>query len=544
MNDSVFIFLIIFIIAGLIYFLYKIMLASEKENKNNELQITSNEIIEQLSILHRQKKNNIVESLAKNYLEKKGHDDDVRTILTKTLYDSKKIYDAIEQAKIIIKHQPENFNMRIFLANCYLEIEKPMKAITVFQEVLEADPDNFIAIKELAKVYFDTNQKKSAIKMFKRLEEFLESNQEKAKNKIKIAEIHVEFMEFDLAIEEYEQVLEIYPEDISVKKRLIELYKKVADYDSLIELANEISSAFGNEENGLWAMKILMDTYRIMQNYEKALEFANLIKAHPMSNDIQSDENIAKILFEEGKINECIELLNSLIDEDENNIELKESLAKAYEKNQDFNAAINIYKKILDLANAEDISKIHFEISNLYSNWAMHSFSHNENEDCFKHFTTAIKYCAQNPDIYYRLGNINHLIKNFNEAISQYKKAIELSPQNPDYYYAISECYEEIDSVYEQKKALTESLKYNPGNAKTHYKLGVIYNLQNDNNNAMIHINKAIELDEGFIEAKRKLALILEHLGDKDGAIGIYENILNIEPENQDVLNNLRMLKT
>lgn len=543
MKDSVFIFFTIFITTGLIYCLYKIMLGSGKDDKNNELQITSEDLLTQLNILHRQKKYNIVESLAKNYLEKKGHDDGVRTILTKVLYESQRIYDAIEQAKIVIRHQPDNFHMRLFLANCYLEIEKPMKAITVFQEVLEEDADNFVAIKELAKVYFDTNQKRSAIKMYQRLEELLESNQEKAKNKIKIAEIHVEFMEYDLAAKEYEQVLEIYPEDISVKKRLTELYKKLSDYDSLIELANEIYATCANEENGLWALKMLMDIYRIMQNYGKALEFANLIKAHPMSNHIQSEENIAKILFEEGKINEVIELLKSLIIQDPNNLGLKKELAKAYEKNQDFESAIDIYKKILDSANAEDITKIHFEISNIYANWAMYSFSHNENEECFKHFTVAIKYCAQNPDIYYRLGNVNQLIKNFNEAISQYKKAIEFNPQNSDYYYAIAECYEEIDSVYEQKKALEESLKYNPENARAHYKLGVIYDLQNDHNSALTHVLTAIKLDESFIDAKHKLALMLEHTGDKEGAIKLYEEILRIEPENEHALNNLKMLK-
>lgn len=541
MNDSIFIFVIVFITAGLIYFLYRIMLGAEKDDKN-DLQITHAELMEQLNILLKQKKYNIVESLAKKYLEKKASDDGVRTVLTKAYHESKKIYEAIDHAKIIIKHQPDNFTMRIFLANCYLEVEKPMQSISIFQEILEEDPDNFIAIKELAKVYYDTNQKKSSIKMYTRLEEFLDSNQEKVRNKLKIAEIHIEFFDFDLAIKEYEQILEIYPEDISVKKRLIELYKKVSDYESLIELANEVLETSNNEENSLWIMKMLMDTYRIMQNYEKALEYANLIKDHSLSNPIQSGENIAKILFEEGRLNECIELLKSLITEDPNNTGLKKELAKAYEKNQNFELAVNVYKKILDEANAEEIDKIHFEISNIYSNWAMYSFSQNENEDCFKHFSTALQYHAQNPDIYYQLGNVNQLIKNFNEAISQYKKAIELNPQNPDYYYATAECYEEIDCIYDQKKALAESLKHNPDNAKANYKLGIIYNLQNDNNSAITYLQKAIKLDENFVDAKRKLALIFEHMGDKDGAITLYEDILSIEPENEEILNNLKMI--
>lgn len=542
MNDLIFVFLTIFIVTGMIYFLYKIMLGSEKDNKDEELQITSQELLQQINILYRQKKYNIVENLAKKYLEKKPADDDIRTVFAKSLYDSQKIYDAIDQAKIILKHKPQNFDMKVFISNCYVGVEKPMKAVTILQEILETDPNNVVAIKELAHIYYKTNQKLSSIKMYKKLEEFLDSNQEKAKNKALVAEMHVYFKEFDLAIKEYEEILGIYPEEINVRKRLIELYKLTSDYEALIELATEVIKT-SDSANALWAMNAIMDAYRITQNYEKALEFANLIKEHPLSNEIQSGENIAQIFLEEGKIDSSIEMLKSLIEKDPKNVELKKSLARSYEANENFELATELYRKILDNANAQDIEQIHFEMSNIYSNWAIHLFLQNDNSECFKHFIIALKYGPKNPDIYYRLGNVNKLIKSFNESISQYKKAIELDNQNPDYYYAISECYEAIDSIYEQKKALIEYLKYNSNSAKVYYKLGVIYSTQNDLTNAMSHIKKAIELDENFVEPKYKLALMLEHAGDKEGAITLYEDILRLTPENEEIANNLRMLR-
>lgn len=543
MNDFIFVFFTITVTTGLIYVLYKIMLGSEKSDKDIELQITSEGILQQLNILQKQKKYNIVESLAKNYLEKKGRNDEVRTILTKALYASGRIYEAIDQAKIIIKHQPFNFDIQIFMANCYLDVEKPMKTIEILQDILDKDPNNVVAIKELAQVYFKTSQKKSAIGMYKRLEEFLDSNYEKAKNKAKIAEIYIEYIEMDSAIKEYEQILEIYPDDMTVKKRLIELYKMEEHYDALIELANDIAAHHADDENGLWSLNNLMDTYRIMHNYEKALEYADLIKNHPLAKQNKVDEDIAKILFDEGRIDENIELLNYLISEDPTNTGLKKELAKSYEAKQDFDSAIDIFKNILEIANAGEIKQIHSEMSTIYSNWAMYLFSKNEVEECFKHFTIALKYSDQNPDIYYNLGNVNKAIKNFNESISQYKKAIELDPQNADYYSAIAECYQEIDSIYEQKKALLESLKCNPNNPNVNYKLGVIYELQNDRDTAISHIRKAVKLDENFIMAKRKLALMLEHIGNKEEAMQLYENILKIDPSNEEVLNNLKMLK-
>lgn len=541
MSDYIFIFLTIFITTGLIYLLYIIMLGSGK-NKEEELQITSQELIEQLNILRKQKKYHIVENLAKKYLEKRFREDGVRTVFAKVLHETNRIYEAIDQAKIIIRHQPNNYKMMIFLANCYIDVEKPMKAINIFQEILEKDPDNVVAIKELAEVYFDTNQKTSAIKMYQKLEKFLESNQEKAKNKLTIAKIHIEFAEYDLAIKEYEQILELYPDDINVKKALIELYNRNSNYELLLNLAFELYNKYADNEIGLWAMEALMETYKNLRNYEKAMEYANLIKLHPLAKNVQSGENIAMILLEEGKLEESIELLKTLITEDTNNVTLKKELALAYEKNKDFDHACDIYKKILDEASASDVNHIHFELSNLYSNWAMYNFSQGDNEECFKHFTTAIKYFDQNPDVYYRLGKVNYLIKNFNEAIAQYKKAIELNPQNSDYYYEISECYKEIDSIYEQRKYLLESLKYNFENALVHYNLSIIYDMQNDKTNAILHINKAIELDPNFIKAKHQLALMLEHSGDMENAAKVYEEILALEPENEVAINNLKML--
>lgn len=543
MSDYIFIFLTIFITTGLIYILYIIMLGSGK-NKEEELQITSQELIEQLNILRKQKKYNIVENLAKKYLEKRFKEDGVRTVFAKVLHETNRIYEAIDHAKIIIKHQPDNYKMMIFLANCYIDVEKPMKAINIFQEILEKDSDNAVAIKELAEVYLNTNQKTSAIKMYQKLEKFLESNQEKAKNKLTIAKIHIEFAEYDLAIKDYKEILELYPDDINVKKALIELYNRNSDYEPLINLALELYNKYADNEIGLWAMEALMETYKTTHNYEKAMEYANLIKLHPLANNVQSGENIAKILVEEGKFEESIELLKTLIAEDANNVTLKKELALAYEQNKDFDHACEIYKKILDEASASDINQIHLELSNIYSNWAMYNFSQEDNEECFKHFATAIKYFDQNPDVYYRLGKVNYLIKNFNEAISQYKKAIELNPQNCAYYYEISECYKEIDSVYEQKKYLIESLKYNFEDALVHYNLSVIYDMQNDKTNAMLHVKKALELNGNYIDAKHKLALLLEHAGDREGAARVYEEILTLEPENEIAINNLKILNT
>lgn len=543
MNDLVFIFFTIFVVTGMIYFLYKIMLGSDKSTVEADLQISNHDLLEQINILQRQRKFAIAESLAKTFLEKKPGAFDVRNALTKILFDQKKYFEAIDQTKIILKHQPKNYEMKIFLANCFLEIDKPLRAIDTLEDVLEHDPVNSVAIKQLANIYYETNQKKSALKMFLKLEEFLESNQERVNVKSIIAELNMSFKEYDAAATQYEEILEIYPDDIDARKHLIEVYKHTADYLTVLEGAKDMLDST-DSSTVLWALTMLRDTYRLMQNFEEALKYANLVKDYPLSDKNLATEFIADILLEQGDVQASIDLLRVLAQGDTENMSLKKSLAKSYEMNRDFEAATETYKKIIDLANPRDIPEIHRELSDIYCNWAMYAFAKSDNDNCFKYFTIALKYYDQNPDVHYRLGAVNMVIKNFNEAISQFKKAIELDPQNPEYLYSIAECYEAIDSIYEQKKYLSDCLKYDPTNAKAHYKIGIIYDIQGDFASAVSNIKSAIELDDNFMEAKYKLALMLEHTGKIDEAVTLYEEILRLNPENEEVANNLRMLKS
>lgn len=542
MRDFLLIFFTISVTTGLIYFLYKAMLGAIGD-KEEDLQITSVEILEQLNIFYKQKKYNIVEASAKKYLEKKSSDTGVRTILAKTLFASGRIYEATEQAKILNKLQPNNLDGLLFLANCYQKSENEIKAINLYEDILEKYPDSVVAIKELAKVYYNTNQKKSAQRMFQRLDDFIENNIERKNNRVKIAEIYTEYQDYNMAISEYENILEIYPNDIMIEKRLVELYSLTSNYDELINLASRIVDIYRNEENGLWAMNELMAVYNLINEYDKALEMAALISQHPMSDKIQAGEDTAKILLDKGQIEDSIQILRELIEKDPNNIDLKKTLAFAHEKKYDFHTAVNIYKNILDIAPIKDIKQIHSEMSSLYSLWAMYLFEQDNIDESFKLFSTSLQYDNQNPDIYYQIGNANLLIKNYNEAMSQFKKAIELNPQNALYHWALAECYEKIDSIYEQKKALCDGLEYSKDNPEVYYKLGIIYESQHDINSAIINMEKALEVDNNYILAKHKLALLYEHIGNLDEAIILYEEILEIDPENSEIANNLKMIR-
>lgn len=534
----------IVVVVLLLYFILKVMMENESSSKPGEdLQITSDDILAQLNILYRQKKYNIVENLAKKYLEKKPYDVAVRTILAKSLHANGRSNDAITHVKFVISRDLKNLEIKIFLANLYLETQAQAKAITVLREVLEVDENNVVAIKLLAKVYFDTNQKVLSIKLYEKLEEFLYSNQEKANNKKLLAKMHTALKNYDKAIAEYTGILEFYPADIEVRKELVNLFRMTSNYEMLIETGEEVLSLHSSEENDLWALDLLLDFFISSKDYEKALEYAARLKEHQLSNKVKVSENIARIFMETGRVDESINLLTDLINANAGNISLKRTLARSFISKGDFEHAVSIYKKILDEAGLDQIKGIHYDLSNLYSKWGEYLFSLGNNEDCFKKFATAVQYDSENPHIYYLLGVVNQSIKNFNEAISQYKKAIDLDVEAASYYFSIAECYAAIDSFYEEKRALFECIKYNPTNAKAQFRLAELFEIQHETNSAIAFLRSAIAANDNMIEAKYKLALILERQGNTEEAIEIYNDILFRDPEHNGALENLKMLK-
>lgn len=549
MTDLAFIFITILVITALIYFLYKFMLGMEKGQSKDELQITAEEVVQQLNILYKEKKFNIIESLAKKYLENRQTHDEVRFILAKALYESGKIYEAIEQGQMLLKRKQKNIELKIFLANCYVKISKPLSAISLLKDVLDLDTNNGVAVKQLAELYFHNNQKISAIKMYKKLEDLVYSNQEKMNIKSLLAQMYLEFEEYESAIDEYKGILDIYPADIEIQKKLATVYALNGNHEILLELTDAIFQAHNSKEDDMWALETLADTYFALGDYEKSLEYLKLMEENPLSDKMQIRKKMAKIYVEKDEIDQGIEILTTLINENKgnrSNIELKKELAKSYEAKEDYESAINVYKAILDEAGVDVVPKLHREMSDLFSNWAMSLYRNGDNNDCFKKFSLAVQYNNENPEIYYRLGQINQSIKSYNEAVSHYKKAIDLDIGNPLYYFAIAECYSEMGSSYEEKKALLECLKYNDdlSNAKVFYKLAVIYDSQNDQFNSFDCIKKAIELDNDYVEARYKYALMLEHKGDRNGAITQYESILRLDPEHEHARTNLKMLSS
>ena len=537
------VFIIIAISVSFIIYLSYLLISFTQPAKKKELQISLEDMLKQIEMLYRQRKYEIVENVSLEYLKTQPDAIEIREYLAKTFYARDKIYDAISAILQILEKNKDNIAMHVLLAKCYKKINQTSKAVNEYKLILDLDPDNSIAIRELADIYLAQNQKISAIKMYKKFENFVDSNAELLKVKLILAGLHTDLEEYNEAFEELFSIKEVYPEDMEVNKKLIELYIKTKDFENATNLCKELLMSIQDDNFSLWLLQNLVNIYYALKNYDEALEYANSMLEHPFADKVSTKALIAKIYILKGEFNKGLDYLLILAENNPENVEIRKIIAQAYIDEKQYTNAVTTYKEILDLVPPREVALVHSDMSNLYIQWAMDLFEEGEYTECFKLFPLAIQYNESNPQIYFQLGKVNMHIKSYNEAINQLRKSLELDPVQPECYICLSECYEVIENIYEEKIALLKAIKYDNENPYAHYRLAKLYARQRDTENEISSLRRVIQLDPDHIGARHQLALIYESQGAISDAIEMYESILKRDPENETAKENLEMLR-
>lgn len=222
-------------------------------------------------------------------------------------------------------------------------------------------------------------------------------------------------------------------------------------------------------------------------------------------------------------------MLLKLINKDQNSILAHKLLAKAYEREEKVEFAIDEYLRVLDLNNED--SKIYFKLSSLYE-------SINKDEDaitilnnllyqkpdCYKAsimlgdilykteqfkkaievYTDALKYNVNDYDLYYNLGMVYIRLNDFSNAEICYKKAAEINTKLYNGYYMLGKLSLMSNDIGEAEKYFIESLSGEEVEANSYFELAKIYMLKNEREKSVTFLQKAIELDVKYVNLAKK----------------------------------------
>ena len=131
-------------------------------------------------------------------------------------------------------------------------------------------------------------------------------------------------------------------------------------------------------------------------------------------------------------------------------------------------------------------------------------------EDAADCFMLATHYRPDFAEAHFQLGLAELGLAQFDDAIESFQKATQLTP----------------------------------GYAAAHCNLGyLLYKHLERMDDAEAHLRRALELDPASIEAQINLAMVLDHRGENDEAVALYDRILRDKPDNNEVRFNRSLIR-
>ena len=130
-------------------------------------------------------------------------------------------------------------------------------------------------------------------------------------------------------------------------------------------------------------------------------------------------------------------------------------------------------------------------------------------------------------------------LRDYEKAISLYKKSICLQPENPESYFNLGNAFKEKGDLNAAILNYKRAIEIRPSFAEAHNNLGNIFKDQGDINAAISSYEDAIKIKPEYSDALNNIANLYMEKGDLETSISTFKKSLKISPNNSLTLFNL-----
>ncbi len=150
--------------------------------------------------------------------------------------------------------------------------------------------------------------------------------------------------------------------------------------------------------------------------------------------------------------------------------------------------------------------------------------SHGDGDRAVSHFRELLRAHPDDTDAVNGLAVALHRTGDGNEAAALLETAAERSPQSVQTWYNLAAVYSDLEKnkyLDRAEAATRRALSLNPDHAAAHACLGLIAAKTDRAELAITSLQRAVELDDDFYEARINLADTLENAGQRNAALGV-----------------------
>jgi tetratricopeptide (TPR) repeat protein len=399
---------------------------------------------------------------------------------------------AIYYVKTYLKYAPKDIETKYILSFMLYYAGKLNESKEILSEIIAKNPNHQNSLDWLGEIYFLTN-KTEALKFFR----YLYDNK-------KIQDLSYAYHLYAIlegryyfAKEFFEKYLQKNKNRLSTYIALIEIYKSENNQEKLTSFLGEASH--------------LSFSYK---DYHRAIELTkqriqNLQRMNAKKLEIAKEyEFIAKCHEELGNVHLSLVYLRKAIQKITNP---EESLALKYQEAVLLRShKIKRYKEALKILS--EIEKRKPKESNIYFEIGLTYFLSGNYPQSIRYYNRAISLEANKAYFYYYRANSYEKLGYVPEVQKDIQKCWEINPNFSQAYNFLGYLYAERNIELEESlKLIKKAIELEPDNPAFQDSLGWIYYQRGNLEEALYHLQLAVELME---EKDEKDGVVYEHLGD------------------------------
>jgi len=446
-----------------------------------------------------------------------------------------KVAEAVPFAEKSVEADPANKWYKVLLIQLYQAQGKYTDAGRIIDQLIVAEPGNIEYYEDKALNYIYNNDYKNAVKSYDILEQKMGINEDISVQKEKI---YIMMGKPEKAIEEIRKLALAFPDEPRYLEMLAELYMTSGMYDQALEVYNEILKV--DPENPYINIS-LSDYYRKKGDKAKSFEYLKAGFANP-NLDIDSKVSILLAYYSVTEIyssykDEAFELATILIKAHPDDPKAHSIYADFLVQDKRYAEARVAFLKVISIDSTKYLvwEQLLFVESELGDNPAMADESER-----------AIELFPDQPMLYLFAGAANFQMKDFEAAAKYFKNGANFVVGNDkmlaQFYSYMGDTYFQLKDHEKSDEAYERVLKIEPDNVLVLNNYAYYLSLRGVNLEKAEHMaKKAVELEPGnssyedtygwvlfkqgsyqeakewiakAIESGEESAVVLEHYGD------------------------------